>query len=154
MVKDAISGNTVVGLLTNQDEMRNNPRPTDVKENFNTYATSTVWFESHKSSYLIINLIQGYFSLTCVADVSNACEATPRSLFWVPNGLRQRPHEFGQFLNRIFVIRIRVNGALNCLWRAVSKQFCFDVRIHRVRIYGGPMYITKKFAVSKISGFV
>ena len=74
---------------------------TDVKENFNTYATSTVWFE------------------------------------------------FGQFLNRIFVIRIRVNGALNCLWRAVSKQFCFDVRIHWVGRDGGPMHIKKSLRLQK-----
>ena len=47
-----------------------------------------------------------------------------------------------------------MNEALNCLLRAVSKQFCFDVRIHWVGRDGGPMHIKKKFAASKISGFV
>ena len=55
-------------------------------------------------------------------------------------------HEPGDFLNRIFFIRIR----LKALWRAVSKQCGFGVRIHWFRVDGRPIRV-KRCAVSKMS---
>ena len=60
------------------------------------------------------------------------------------------PHEPGDFFNRISFIRIRVNGALNPLWKAVSKQCGFGVRVHWFRENGRPIRV-KRCAVSKMS---
>ena len=60
--------------------------------------------------------------------------------------LRQsRALESAHFWNRIsFFIRIRVNGALNRLWRAVSKQCGFGDRIDWFRVNGRPIINIKK----------
>lgn len=68
--------------------------------------------------------------------------------------LKPCPHESGHFWNRIFFILIRSSGrGFKPLWRAASKQYSFDDRIHWFRVNRRPICVNK-YAVSKISGLV
>ena len=69
------------------------------------------------------------------------------------SGLCIRPcqHESGHFWNRIFSVRIRVDGALNrCDERFQNNARGFGVRIHSFRVDERPIRL-KQYAVQKIS---
>ena len=53
------------------------------------------------------------------------------------------------FKPHIFFVLIRVDGAINRLWRAVSKQFGFGDQIHWFLVGGAGRFVYKMYAVSK-----
>ena len=53
------------------------------------------------------------------------------------------------FKPHIFFVLIRVDGAINRLWRAVSKQFDFGDQIHWFLVGGAGRFVYKLYAVSK-----
>ena len=53
------------------------------------------------------------------------------------------------FETAYFFVLIRVDGAINRLWRAGSKQFGFGDQIHWFFVGGAGRFVYKMYAVSK-----